>query len=132
MAQDIKQTVTFNARPGVVFEMLMDSRKHRAFTGAPAKISRKPGGAFSCYGGQLTGVTLETVKGKLIVQAWRAKSWPKDAWSIATFKLAGAPGGKTKLSFTHTGVPRSAVKDITQGWKSHYWSAIKAHLKAAK
>jgi hypothetical protein len=52
----------------------MDSRKHRAFTGAPAKISRKPGGAFSCYGGHLTGVTLETVKGKLIVQAWRAKS----------------------------------------------------------
>ena len=132
MAQDIKQTVTFNARPGVIFEMLMDSRKHRAFTGAPAKISRKPGGAFSCYGGQLTGVTLETVKGKLIVQAWRAKSWPKDAWSIATFKLAGAPGGKTKLSFTHTGVPRSAAKGITQGWKSHYWSAIKAYLKAAK
>ena len=112
--------------------MLMDSRKHRAFTGAPAKISRKPGGAFSCYGGHLTGVTLETVKGKLIVQAWRAKSWPKDTWSIATFKLAGAPGGKTKLRFTHTGVPRSATKGITQGWKSHYWSAITAYLKAAK
>ncbi|MFP6733418.1 MAG: SRPBCC domain-containing protein [Rhodospirillales bacterium] len=112
--------------------MLMDSRKHRAFTGAPAKISRKPGGAFSCYGGHLTGVTLETVKGKLIVQAWRAKSWPKDTWSIATFKLAGAPRGKTKLRFTHTGVPRSATKGITQGWKSHYWSAITAYLKAAK
>ena len=73
MAQDVKQTVTFNARPSVIFEMLMDARKHTAFTGAPAKISRKPGGAFSCYGGQLTGVTLETQKGKLIVQAWRAK-----------------------------------------------------------
>jgi activator of HSP90 ATPase len=132
MAQDIKQTVTFNARPGVVFEMLMDSRKHESFTGAPAEISREPGGAFSCYGGHLTGVTLETVKNKLIVQAWRAKSWPKGAWSIATFNLAGASGGKTKLGFTHTGVPRSAVKDITQGWKSHYWGAMKAYLKAAK
>ena len=132
MAQDIKQTVTFNARPGVIFEMLMDSRKHEAFSGAPAKISRKLGGAFSCYGGQLTGLTLETTKGKLIVQAWRAKDWPKDAWSIATFKLAGAPGGKTKLSFTHTGVPPSAVKGITEGWKSYYWGAMKAFLKDSK
>ena len=99
---------------------------------APAKISRKPGGAFSCYGGQLTGVTLETVKGKLTVQAWRAKGWPKDAWSIATFILAGTPGGKSKLVFTQAGVPRSALKGITQGWKSHYWDAMKAYIKAAK
>ncbi len=131
MAQDIKQTVTFNARPGVIFEMLMDQKIHSAFSGAPAKISRKPGGAFSCYGGHLTGYTLETVKGKLIVQAWRAAGWPKDAWSIATFKLKGAPGGKSKLTFTQTGVPRASLKDITAGWKSHYWDAIKAHLKAA-
>ena len=130
MAQDIKQTVTFNARPGVVFEMLMDQRKHSAFSGAPARISRKPGGAFSCYDGQLTGYTLETVKGKLIVQAWRATGWPKDAWSIATFNLKGAPGGKSKLTFTHTGIPNSAVKGITQGWKSHYWAAMKAYIKA--
>lgn len=94
MAEEIKQTVTLNARPSFIFEMLMDSQKHKAFTGASAKISRNPGGAFSCYGGQLTGVTLEAVTGKLIVQAWRDKSWPKDAWSIATFKLAGASGAK--------------------------------------
>lgn len=129
MAQDIKQTVTFNARPGVVFEMLMDQRKHSAFSGAPARISRKPGGAFSCYGGHLSGYTLETVKGKLIVQAWRATGWPKDAWSIATFKLKGAPGGKSKLTLTHTGIPNSAVKGITEGWKSHYWTAMKAYIK---
>ena len=75
MARDVKQPVTFNARPGVIFEMLMDARQHQAFT--------------------------------------------------------GAPGGKSKLVFTQAGAPRSALKGITQGWKSHYWDAMKAYIKAA-
>lgn len=130
MAQDIKQTVTFNARPGVIFDHLMDSRKHSAFTGAPAKISRTSGGAFSCFGGQISGVTLDTVNNKLIVQAWRGKGWSKDAWSIVSISLAGAPGGKCKLKLTHSGVPASGVKGVTEGWKSHYWTPLKDYLKA--
>jgi len=130
MAQVIKQTVTFNARPGVIYDCLLDSRKHSAFTGSPAKISRKSGGAFSCYGGQIGGITLDTTNNKLIVQAWRGKSWPKDTWSVVSFKLAGAPGGKCKLSLTHTGVPAKNIKGITAGWKSHYWAPLKDYLKS--
>ena len=35
MAQDVKQAVIFNARPGVIFEMLVDARQHQPFTRAP-------------------------------------------------------------------------------------------------
>ena len=128
---DTRQTVTFNARPSVIFEALMDSRKHSAFTGAPAKISRKVGGSFSCYRGQLTGVNLDIVKNKSIVQAWRAKMWPKGAWSVVTYRLAAAPRGKTKLRFSHTGIQSGGAKAITNGWKSFYWDPLKASLKAA-
>lgn len=128
---DIRQTVTFNARPNVIFEALMDSRKHSAFTGAPAKISRKVGGAFTAYKGGLTGVNLDIVKNKSIVQAWRAKMWPKGAWSIVTYRLAAAPGGKTKLSFSHTGIQGGGARAVTNGWKSFYWDPLKASLKAA-
>ena len=37
--KDIHHTVKIKARPSVVYEALMDSKKHTAFTGAPAKIT---------------------------------------------------------------------------------------------
>ena len=40
----LHQTVKFKASPTQVYEMLMDSRKHRSLSGMPAKISRKFGG----------------------------------------------------------------------------------------
>ena len=129
---DIRQTVTFNARPNVIFEALMDSRKHSAFTGAPAKISRKVGGAFTAYKGGLTGVNLDIVKNKSIVQAWRAKMWPKGAWSIVTYRLAAAPGGKTKLSFSHTGIQGGGARAVTNGWKSFYWDPLKASFEGRR
>ena len=131
MSQVIKQTVTLDARPSVVFEALMDSKKHSVFTGAPAKVSRKVGGEFSHHGGHIGGVNVEIAENKLIVQAWRPKGWPKGTWSLATFALASAKGGKTKLSFTHQGVPAAHVKSVTSGWKAHYWQPLKAWLKEA-
>jgi activator of HSP90 ATPase len=128
---DIRQTITFNARPNVIFEALMNSRKHSAFTGAPAKISRKVGGAFTAYRGNLTGVNLDIVKNKSIVQAWRTKIWPKGAWSIVSYMFAAAPGGKTKLSFSHTGIQGGGAKTAQNGWKGFYWNPLKASLKAA-
>ena len=51
MSQEIRQSVTFDARPSVIFEALMASRRHSAFTGAPASYCQKlvtqvSGGAF--------------------------------------------------------------------------------------
>jgi len=128
---EIKQTVTFNARPSLVFQALMDSKMHSDFTGAPAKIGAAAGQPFTAFGGNITGYNLEVTKNKTIVQAWRAKSWPKGTWSVVSFRLAAAKGGKTKLSFTHTGVPASSLKGITAGWKSSYWVPLKATIKTA-
>lgn len=127
---EIKQTVTFNARPGVVFEALMSSKKFSQFTGAPAKIGAAAGRPFTAFGGYVIGINLDVTKNKSIVQAWRVKNWPKGVWSVASFQLAAAKGGKTKLSFSHTGVPASSVKGITAGWKGSYWTPLKAMLKA--
>ena len=129
MAGIIKQTITFDAAPAKVFESLIDTRKHKAFTGAPAKIGRKAGGAFSAYGGQISGVNLDVVPNKSIVQAWRAKDWPKDAWSIASYTFASAKGGKTKLSFQHAGVPAGKQKTVAAGWSKFYWDPLKKALQ---
>jgi len=63
----IRQSVTFETNPRVIYEMLMDSRKHARFTGEKAVISRKVGGKFTAYAGYINGVNLELVQDKKIV-----------------------------------------------------------------
>ena len=122
--KQIRHVVRFNAKPRAIYQVLMNSKKHAAFTGAPAKIDAKVGGRFAAWGPHLRGVNVELIKNKRIVQAWRAKSWRKSHYSIATFELKRAKGG-TRLVFTQTGIPAKHVRDINGGWKSHYWDLLK-------
>ncbi len=129
MADSIKQSVTFPAAPQAVYDALMQRGLHAKFSGAPAKVSAKIGGAFSVYGGQISGINLALEPGKLIIQAWRAKSWPAEAWSIVTYRFKPAKGGKTALSFSHTGIPPRAHASIAMGWNNFYWAPLKKMLK---
>jgi activator of HSP90 ATPase len=92
----------------------MDLKKHSAFTGAKAKISRKEGGKFLVYDDYVMGKNIELVADKKIVQMWHAKDWESDEWSEVTFALVKA---KTRGSLSR---PRAlpAAKEITHGWKS--------------
>ena len=74
----LQQTVTFKASPHQVYDMLMDSKKHRALSGQPAKISRKVGGKFTAWGSHISGFNLALKPGQKIVQAWRATGWWPD------------------------------------------------------
>lgn len=127
MSTLIRQSVTFQATPHAVYEALMDSRKHAKFTQAPARISRKVGGAISAYGDYITGTNLELIPDEKIVQSWHASEWPAGHMSKVTFKLAPVAGG-TRLTFTHSGVPDAFVADIRQGWIDSYWVPMKAML----
>ncbi|MEO6417910.1 MAG: SRPBCC domain-containing protein, partial [Polyangiaceae bacterium] len=68
----IHQEVKFAAPPAKVYQALMSSAEHAKFTGAPAEISAKAGGAWSAYGGKIGGFNVELVDGTRIVQTWRA------------------------------------------------------------
>ena len=125
----IEQTITFKARPHVVYEMLMDSAEHARFSGAPASISREVGGAFTAYDGALTGTNVELVPDAKIVQSWRAGDWPDGHYSTATFLLEEVDGG-TRLTFTQTGVPEQNYDDINQGWRDFYWSKMESSLES--
>ncbi|HEY6385833.1 MAG TPA: hypothetical protein VIX91_09150 [Candidatus Acidoferrum sp.] len=69
MTPTVSQRVKFSASPEKLFEMYADSKKHAASTGAPAKFSRKVGGAWSAHGRAIGGKNLLIVPGKKIVQA---------------------------------------------------------------
>jgi activator of HSP90 ATPase len=120
MPRSVKQEVVLNATPVEVYNALMDSRKHGAFTGAPAKISKKVGGVVSCYGGGIQAINVELVAGKRIIQSWRGSQWKPGEWSLAIFNLKKR-GKKTTLSLEQYGVPDHDVAMVRKGWKDYYW-----------
>ena len=124
----IRQGPVFKASPHEVYETLMDSKKHAKFSGAAARISRKVGGSFSVYDGWATGKNLQLKKDKLIVQKWRGDDWPKGVYSTVKFMLQKS-GKNTKMMFTQIGVPANKYKDISEGWKEHYWEPMKEMLE---
>ncbi len=129
----ITHEVTFSVSPREVFEALMDSEKHSAFTGAPAQIERKAGGKFVLYGGHLTGTTIELKQDELIVQDWRGDNWPHGHYSRLTFTLTPLhEGRRTQLSLTQTGVPADHFEDINKGWQVYYWTKMATYLRDEK
>jgi hypothetical protein len=87
MTPTILQRVRFSASPETLFEMYMDSKKHAASTGGPAKMSRKVGETWSAAGGAVVevvhvGVPQHDQKGV-------RNGWPKYYWKPRKKYLAG-------------------------------------------
>ena len=126
--KNIRQSVSFKAVPHRVYELLMDSRKHTRFTGAPARISRRPGGKFTAFDSYISGVNIELVPDKRIVQAWRGTDWPDGHYSLVFFSLDKVREG-TRLTFIQIGVPEKELKGISAGWREFYWKPMKKMLE---
>src|SRR3954470_6855754 len=127
MTDAIRQDVTFDATPDRIFDALLDSDTFSAMTGAPAQIDACAGGAFSCFGGAITGRNLEIVKDRRIVQGWRVGSWPEGLFSIVRFELR-EDGGRTRVTLDHSGFPEGQSEHLEAGWEVNYWSRLREHL----
>jgi uncharacterized protein YndB with AHSA1/START domain len=124
----IHQEVVFETSPKRVYEALMDSGQHAAFTGnGAAEISREAGGAWSAHGGHITGRNIELVPDRMIVQAWRAKDWPAGVYSVVRFELK-SEGNKTRLVLDHWGAPAEHREHLAQGWSARYWEPLRKYL----
>ena len=85
--KSIKQTVTFNASPELIYNLIMDEKKHAAFTGSKAIIDSKAKGKFSVFDGYCHGYNMELLKGKKIVQAWH---FAEDGWQMIISAFAAS------------------------------------------
>ena len=129
MCKTIKQRVKFKAAPATVYDLLADSEKHTAVTGRKAKISKTVGGTFSTSGNDVTGINVDLVPGRRIVQAWRHRKFPEGIFSMATVTLTPTKDGGTELVLTHRGVPKDLIPETEESWREGYWSRIRAYLK---
>jgi len=139
-AESIHLEPVFKASRKRVYEALADAKQFvkvvqlsAAMKGgtppgaAPAEISREAGGAFSLFGGYITGRQIELVPNERIVQAWRAGGWDPGYYSIAKFELV-EQGSGTRIVFDHTGFPIGRAEHLAEGWKGNYWEPLEKFL----
>jgi len=138
-AEAIHQEAVFKASRKRVYEALTDAQqfdKVIQFSGVvqsmhlgdkPAEISREVGGAFTLFGGYITGRHVELVPNQRIVQAWRTGGWAPGVYSIAKFELV-EQGSGTKIVFDHTSFPKGEAEVLASGWKAHYWEPLEKLL----
>lgn len=142
-AESIHLETVFKASRKRVYEALTDAKQFHKVTQlsaavqsgmapgtAPTEIANAPGGAFSFFGGYISGRNIELVPNERIIQAWRAASWPPGIYSIAKFDLV-EQSSDTKLVFDHTGFPKGQAEHLVEGWKTNYWQPLSKFLVLA-
>lgn len=131
MCKTIKQKVRLSAPPKTIYGLLADSRQRSQLTGRKAAISRKVGGTFSTDNGKVTGVNVDLVPGKRLVQAWRRDDFPDGIYSMAAITLAPSSSGGTELVLTHRGVPKHLIPETEHYWRENYWARMRARDRGA-
>jgi uncharacterized protein YndB with AHSA1/START domain len=139
-AEAIHLETVFKASRKRVYEALTDAKQFHKVTQlsaavksgmasgtAPTEIVNAPGGAFSFFGGYISGRNIELVPNERLIQAWRAGNWPPGIYSIAKFDLV-EQGSDTKLVFDHTGFPKGEAEHLVEGWKTNYWQPLSKFL----
>jgi activator of HSP90 ATPase len=128
MSERIQQEIRLPAPPARVYEVLTNAADFSKLSGgAPTEIDATPGGAFSCFGGMIVGRNIECAPGALLVQAWRAKTWPAGVYSIARFALETDAAG-TCLTLDHVGFPDGQAEHLAKGWHANYWEPLQKAL----
>ncbi|HEX9758472.1 MAG TPA: SRPBCC domain-containing protein [Nitrospiria bacterium] len=125
----IHQEINFKCKSQQIFEALTKAEQFGEFSGSPAEINPESGGKFSCFGGIISGITIENVPNKRLVQAWRVGNWEPGVYSIVKFEFEKINDRETKLVFDHTGFPEEHKGHLEQGWNERYWEPLKKYLE---
>ncbi len=123
----LHQEINLNATPTRIYDIFLDSKQFAAFTGMPADIDPKAGGAFSMFQGMIVGRNVELVPAERIVQAWRPAAWPPGIYSLVHFELKPNGSGCTVV-LDHSSFPPGNYDHLSLGWKDHYWEPLKKFL----
>ena len=122
----------FPVSPTKLYRAWLSSKSHAAMSGSPANIDPRPGGKFEAWDGYISGTTLELDEGKRIVQAWRTVEFPEAASDSRLELVFEKAGAATRLTLTHSGLPKDQVDDYRQGWEDSYFKPMRRYLGRKK
>jgi activator of HSP90 ATPase len=119
--KDYKKYFMLAAEPEEVYAALTNPATIQLWSGEPAEMSTVPGSEFSLWDGSISGVNVEFVEGKKIVQEWDFGD--QEEASVVTIKLHSHESG-TSVELRHTNIPDEDFEDIVEGWNEAYFGSL--------
>lgn len=123
---DFQYQLEIIADPEEVFAALTNPFQIELWSGYPADMKPEAGYVFSLWEGDITGVNLEVVPNKRLVQEWFFGEQDEQSIVCITLKKAG---GRTLLDLNHTHIPEDVYEEITEGWRDYYLGSVKSMLE---
>ena len=128
MPRTVTLAVRLPASPARLYRMYLDPKQHAAFTGSPVKIAARAGAAFEAFGGALSGMILQVVPNRLIVQSWRSTEFARrDLDSTLVLSFWPDQDG-ARIELTHVNVADSDFAGVYEGWSKYYWAPWRLYL----
>jgi uncharacterized protein YndB with AHSA1/START domain len=119
--KDYKKYFIIPAPPKDVFMALTNPATIHLWSGEEAVMSTEPGSEFSLWEESITGMNIEFIEGKKIVQQWYFGE--QEEKSIVTMVLHQHQHG-TSLELRHTNIPDTDYDDIISGWSDVYMGSL--------
>ena len=116
-----KKTFKINAEPSDIYSAITNPYTIELWSGYPAQMSTEPDSEFSLWEGDITGMNLEFVQDKKVVQEWYFGEQVDK--SVVTITIN--PDRENSLvTVVHTNIPDDEFDDIAEGWRDYYIGAI--------
>ena len=119
--KDYKKYYILNAAPADVYNALTNAATIQLWSGEPAVMDVKEGTEFSLWDESISGLNLEFIPGKKIVQQWYFGEQAEA--SIVTIILHEIKGG-TSAELRHTNIPDEDYENIVEGWNVNYFGSL--------
>lgn len=119
--KDFKKYFIVKASPDDVYNALTNEATIQLWSGEKAIMSEEPNSEFSLWEGSITGLNLEFIKGKKIVQQWYFDG--QEMPSIVTIILHPHKQG-TSVELKHTNIPDEVYNNIIEGWEENYFGSV--------
>ncbi len=123
---DFKYELKITADREEVFTALTNPFQIEIWSGHPADMKAEAGYEFSLWDGDITGMNLEVVPNRKLVQEWYFGE-QKEA-SIVKIELK-QNGAETFVQLQHTNIPDEVYDEITEGWREYYFGSVKEMLE---
>lgn len=124
---DFKYEIKIMADPEEVFSALTNPFQIGLWSGYPADMKAEVGYIFSLWEGDITGVNLEIVPDRLLVQEWFFGE--NEEPSIVRLELKKERNPGTIVQLLHTHIPEEVFEEITEGWRVYYLGSVKNMLE---
>jgi len=119
--QELKKYYILPEEPEIVYQALTNPITLRLWTGEPAEMSTESNSIFSLWDGSITGINLDFIDGKQIVQQWDFGDQVEP--SIVTIKLHPHKKG-TSVEVRQTNIPDDEFEAIAEGWDETYFRSL--------